>query len=78
MTPTRSVSEAKQRVSSLALRVGVPDQIPDGIAYGDNLHLQAYPGDHGIQYEKGPFDLDDVPLRRVAQHSDSATEIDRG
>lgn len=38
-----------------------PDRIPDEIAYGDNLHLQPYPGDQGIQYEKGPFDIDDEP-----------------
>jgi hypothetical protein len=29
-----------------------PKGIPDEIAYGDNLHLEPYPGDHGIQYEK--------------------------
>jgi len=28
------------------------DGIPNDIAYGDNLHLEPYPGDHGIQYEK--------------------------
>lgn len=28
-----------------------PTKIPDEIAYGDNLHLSPYPGDHGIQYE---------------------------
>ncbi len=29
-----------------------PDEIPPEIAYGPNLHLSPYPGDHGIQYEK--------------------------
>jgi len=29
-----------------------PDGIPTEIAYGDNLHLEPFPGDHGIQYEK--------------------------
>jgi hypothetical protein len=29
-----------------------PDGIPRQIAYGDNLHLKPYPGDHGIQFEK--------------------------
>jgi hypothetical protein len=28
-----------------------PSGIPQPIAYGDNLHLEPYPGDHGIQYE---------------------------
>jgi hypothetical protein len=28
-----------------------PKGIPEEIAYGDNLHLEPYPGDHGIQYE---------------------------
>ncbi len=32
-----------------------PKGIPDEIAYGDNLHLKPYPGDHGIQFEEaGP------------------------
>jgi hypothetical protein len=29
-----------------------PEGIPEEIAFGDNLHLEPYPGDHGIQYEK--------------------------
>lgn len=29
-----------------------PDKIPDEIAYGPNLHLKAFPGDHGIVYER--------------------------
>ncbi len=29
-----------------------PDKIPDEIAYGDNKHLEPYPGDNGIQFEK--------------------------
>lgn len=29
-----------------------PNGIPDAIAYGDDLHLTAYPGDHGTQFEK--------------------------
>jgi len=29
-----------------------PDGIPYEIAYGSNLHLKPFPGDHGIQYEK--------------------------
>ena len=28
-----------------------PGKIPDGIAYGKNLHTKPYPGDHGIQFE---------------------------
>jgi hypothetical protein len=28
-----------------------PDGIPDEIAFGDNLHLQPFKGDHGVQYE---------------------------
>jgi hypothetical protein len=27
--------------------------IPDEIAYGENLHISPFPGDHGIIYEKG-------------------------
>jgi len=27
-----------------------PTGIPDPIAYGDELHIEPYPGDHGIQY----------------------------
>jgi len=30
-----------------------PDGIPDEIAYGNNDHSMPFPGDHGIQYEKG-------------------------
>lgn len=29
-----------------------PEGIPAEIAYGENLHLAPYPGDHGIRYEK--------------------------
>jgi len=29
-----------------------PNGIPDEIAYGDNLHLEVYPGDNGIRYEE--------------------------
>ena len=28
-----------------------PKGIPEEIAYGPNLHLKPYPGDHGIQFE---------------------------
>lgn len=28
-----------------------PDGIPEAIAYGQNLHLSPYPGDHGIRFE---------------------------
>jgi len=31
-----------------------PKGIPDEIAYGNELHLQSFEGDHGIQYE--PYD----------------------
>jgi len=31
-----------------------PDGIPEEIAYGDNLHLTPFPGDHGIQFEVEP------------------------
>lgn len=31
-----------------------PDGIPDEIAYGDNLHLKPFPGDHGIQFQEKP------------------------
>lgn len=29
-----------------------PDGIPDDIIFGDNMHDEPYPGDHGIQYER--------------------------
>lgn len=29
-----------------------PNRIPPEIAYGKILHLEPYPGDHGIQFEK--------------------------
>lgn len=29
-----------------------PQGIPAEIAYGDELHLEPYPGDNGIQFEK--------------------------
>ena len=29
-----------------------PDGIPGEIAYGDNLHIKPFKGDHGIQYEE--------------------------
>lgn len=44
-------TEATERVYCSAF----PDRIPDDIAYGDNLHLKPYPGDHGIQYEYGEW-----------------------
>ena len=28
-----------------------PEAIPNEIAYGNNLHLDKFTGDHGIQYE---------------------------
>lgn len=30
-----------------------PKGIPSEIAYGNDLHLVPFPGDHGIQYEEG-------------------------
>ena len=30
-----------------------PEGIPSDIAYGENLHIEPYPGDGGIQYEQG-------------------------
>jgi len=30
-----------------------PDGIPDEISLGNNPHLEPFPGDNGIQYEKG-------------------------
>ena len=30
-----------------------PDGIPAEIAYGDNDHTKPFPGDNGIQFEKG-------------------------
>ena len=33
-----------------------PGGIPDEIAYGDNLHLEPFTGDNGIQYERDPED----------------------
>ena len=30
-----------------------PEGIPFVIAYEDNLHIEPYPGDGGIQYEQG-------------------------
>lgn len=41
--------EATERVFCVAF----PDGIPDDISYGDNLHTKPFPGDHGIQYERG-------------------------
>lgn len=32
--------------------VAFPRGIPREISYGDNLHLEPVPGDHGIQYER--------------------------
>ena len=40
--------ESEQRCICTAF----PDGIPDEIAYGANLHLTPFPGDHGIQFEK--------------------------
>jgi hypothetical protein len=31
-----------------------PRGIPNEIAYGPNLHLEPFPGDHGITFEKAP------------------------
>ena len=47
-------TELSERVICAAF----PDGIPGEISYGDNLHLRPYPGDHGIQYEKGQFVID--------------------
>lgn len=41
-------NEESERVVCAAF----PEGIPSVIAYGDELHLKPFPGDHGIQYEK--------------------------
>ncbi len=43
-------TEATERPACAAF----PDGIPDEIAYGSNLHLRPFPGDHGITYEPAP------------------------
>lgn len=48
---TRTVGE-DERTERNACKA-FPDGIPDEIAYGTNLHLLPFPGDHGIQFEPG-------------------------
>jgi hypothetical protein len=36
-----------------------PEGIPGEIAYGRNPHTKPFPGDNGIQYQKGPDDPDE-------------------
>lgn len=50
-------TELTERVICAAFPSGIPAEI----AYGDNLHLRAFSGDHGILYEKGTFDVDEQP-----------------
>ena len=40
--------EATQRPVCSAFPKGIPEEI----AYGDNLHLEAFAGDNGIRYER--------------------------
>ena len=40
--------ESSEEVHCEAFLQGIPDEI----AYGDNLHIEPYPGDGGIRYEK--------------------------
>lgn len=53
-------TELTERVVCAAFPTGIPDEI----AYGDNLHLEPYIGDHGIRYEKREFNMDNqVPAK---------------
>ena len=42
-------TEMTERVICKAFPKGIPEEI----AYGGNLHVKPYPGDKGIQFEKG-------------------------
>jgi hypothetical protein len=42
-----------------------PEGIPNEIAFGDNLHMSPYPGDHGIQYEPRESERLDEKLKSI-------------
>ena len=42
-------TELTETVACSAFPAGIPEEI----AYGDNLHLEPFPGDNGVQFEKG-------------------------
>jgi len=43
--------DAGDELSERCVCKAFPDGIPEGIAYGDNLHTKPYPGDGGVQFE---------------------------
>ncbi len=44
--------DSKDPFSLVPVCKAFPDGIPEEIAYGDNLHLESFPGDRGIHYER--------------------------
>lgn len=53
-------TELTERVVCAAFLNGIPNEI----AYGDNLHLQPFPGDHGIQYDRSKSPATFFPIHR--------------
>ncbi len=45
-------ASGRKEIAQIVVCRAFPEGIPDEIAYGDVLHLESYPGDNGIQFER--------------------------
>lgn len=49
----QGISDDEDEAKQVPICAAFPGGIPEKIAYGPELHITPWPGDHGIQYE-GP------------------------
>jgi hypothetical protein len=52
----QGVNHVEDETQQVPICAAFPKGIPEEIAYGDNLHLEPYPGDHGIPFEEAKAD----------------------
>lgn len=48
----QGISDDEDEAKQVPICAAFPDGIPEQISYGENLHLEPFPGDHGIQFEE--------------------------